>query len=187
MLAWRPGWWVAPLGLAYSIAIRIGLVMIAAAIVMVLAATRIVTPEKVQEYASANRPEVEVLVSIPAMRDNPAYFWLTITLVSFVVGGLREEMWRSGTLAALRVLWPRIFGSRIGQCVAVAIIAIAFGLMHIQMGILAAAAAGILGLFLGLIIVFHRSIWPAVLAHGLFDAGSMALLPWWIEKARHFH
>ena len=187
MLIWRPGWWVGPLGVAYSIAIRLGLVVVAVVVIAMLAATQTVKPEQVQEYVNANRPDVESLVSVPALRDNPAYFWLTITLVSFIVAGLREEMWRSGTLAAMRVLWPRMFGSRPGQCVAVAIIAIAFGTMHIRMGILAAVAAGILGLFLGLIIVFHRSIWPAVIAHGLFDATSMAVLPWWIEKARHFH
>jgi hypothetical protein len=26
--------------------------------------------------------------------------------------------------------------------------------------------------------VFHRSIWPAVIAHGAFNATSMALIPW---------
>jgi membrane protease YdiL (CAAX protease family) len=187
MLPWRPGWWVAPLGLVYSIGIRIGLIMISVAVVVVLAATRIMTPEKVQEYANANRPDIDVLVSVGAMRNNPAYYWLTITLVSFIVAGLREEMWRAGTLAAMRVLWPRIFDSLRGQCLAVTLIAIAFGFMHIQMGILAAVAAGILGLFLGVIIVGHRSIWPAVIAHGFFDATSMAILPWWIEKARQLH
>jgi membrane protease YdiL (CAAX protease family) len=57
--------------------------------------------------------------------------------------------------------------------------------MHLRMGILAAVGAGVLGLFLGLIIVLHKSIWPAVIAHGLFDAATLALLPWWLEKARH--
>jgi len=187
MLPWRPGWWVAPLGFVYSIGIRIGLVIVSVAVVVVLAATRVMTPEKVQTYVSANRPDVDVLVSVGAMRNNPAYYWLTITLVSFIVAGLREEMWRAGTLAAMRILWPRIFDSVRGQCVAITLIAVAFGAMHIQMGILAAVAAGILGVFLGVIIVVHRSIWPAVIAHGFFDATSMAILPWWIEKARQFH
>ncbi|MFN2622192.1 MAG: CPBP family intramembrane glutamic endopeptidase [Chthoniobacterales bacterium] len=186
MLTWRPGWWVMPLGVVYSIGIRIGLVIVAAAVVMVLAASRTITPEKVQEYVSANRPNIDVLVSVNAMRDNPVYFWLTITLVSFVVAGLREEMWRAGTLAAMRVIWPRIFDSWRGQYLAVALIAVAFGFMHIQMGLLAAIAAGILGLFLGTIIVVHRSIWPAAIAHGFFDATSMAILPW-IEKIRQLH
>jgi membrane protease YdiL (CAAX protease family) len=186
-LGWRPGWWVVPLGIAYSIALRIGLIIIAAAVVMVLATTQTVTPERVQEYVNANRPDVEALVSVPAMRSNPAYFWLTITLVSFVVAGIREEMWRAGTLAAMRAIWPRAFGTLPGQCLAISLIAVAFGAMHLRMGVLAAVGAGMLGLLLGLIIIVHKSIWPAVIAHGMFDATTMALLPWWIENARHLH
>jgi membrane protease YdiL (CAAX protease family) len=186
-LRWRPGWWVTLLGIGYSVALRIGLIVIAVAVMAVVAATQTVTPEKVQEYVSANRPDVEALVSVPAMRSNPAYYWLTITLVSFVVAGVREEMWRAGTLAAMRALWPRAFGSTLGQCVAIALIAVAFGAMHLRMGVLAAVGAGVLGLMLGIIIILHKSIWPAVIAHGVFDATTLALLPWWIEKARQLH
>ena len=183
-LRWQPGWWVVPLGVGYSIALRIGLMVVAVAVIVGLAATQTVTPQKVQEYISANRPDVEALVSVPAMRNNPAYFWLTITLVSFVVAGIREEMWRAGTLAAMRAIWPRVFGSRIGQCGAIALIAVAFGAMHVRMGVLAAVGAGVLGLMLGVIIVVHKSIWPAVIAHGVFDATTLAVLPWWIDQAR---
>jgi membrane protease YdiL (CAAX protease family) len=52
--------------------------------------------------------------------------------------------------------------------------------------VIAAIGAGLLGLMLGLIIVLHKSIWPAVIAHGLFDATTFALLPWWIEETRRF-
>ncbi len=187
MLGWRPGWWVVPLGIGYSVALRIGLIVIAVAVMAVVAATQTVTPEKVQEYVTANRPDVEALVSVPAMRTNPAYYWLTITLVSFVVAGVREEMWRAGTLAAMRALWPRAFSSILRQCLAIALIAVAFGAMHLRMGVLAAIGAGVLGLMLGIIIILHKSIWPAVIAHGLFDATTLALLPWWIEKARQLH
>jgi membrane protease YdiL (CAAX protease family) len=45
------------------------------------------------------------------------------------------------------------------------------------MGALAAVAAGLIGIFLGIILIIHRSIWPAVIAHGLFDATTFALLP----------
>jgi membrane protease YdiL (CAAX protease family) len=186
-LRWRPGWWVIPLGIGYSIALRIALIIIAVAVVIVLATTQTVTPEKVQEYVNANRPDVEALVSVPAMRSNPVYFWLTITLVSFVVAGLREEMWRAGTLAAMRAIWPRTFGSTPGQCLAISLIAVAFGAMHLPMGVLAAVGAGVLGILLGLIIIAHKSIWPAVIAHGVFDATTMALIPWWIEQARQLH
>jgi membrane protease YdiL (CAAX protease family) len=37
--------------------------------------------------------------------------------------------------------------------------------------------AMILGFLLGIIMVVHQSIWPAVIAHGMFDATSFALVP----------
>jgi membrane protease YdiL (CAAX protease family) len=185
MLIWRPRWWVVPLGLGYSIALRLALIVVSVMVIAILAASKVTTVEKMRHYVNVNRPDVESIVSVPAMRQHPAYYWLTLTLVSFVVAGLREEMWRAGTLAPMRALWPRAFGSRLGQSAAMALIAVAFGAMHLRMGVLAAFGAGLLGLLLGLIIVFHKSIWPAVIAHGLFDATTMAVLPWWIEKASH--
>ena len=174
-----------PLGIVYSIAIRIGLGLVAMAVVAILLAAQVSTPEALEKFASANRPDVETLVSVPALQNNPSYYWLTVTLVSFVVAGLREEVWRAGTLAAMRALWPRTFGSRGGQCMAVMLIAVVFGAMHLSMGPIAAALAGVLGCFLGLIIVLHRSVWPAVIAHGLFDAATFAILPWALEKLQH--
>ena len=94
-------------------------------------------------------------------------------------------MWRAGTLVAMRAIWPRAFGSLWGQGLAISLIAVAFGAMHLRMGPIAAAAAGVLGLLLGTIMIVHKSIWPAVIAHGVFDATTMALLPWWMEHARH--
>lgn len=81
----------------------------------------------------------------------------------------------------MKNVWPRQFSSILGRLGAVAIAAVIFGSAHISMGILAALMAGILGLGLGVIMVLHRSIWPAVLAHGFFDATSMALIPWALE------
>lgn len=179
---WRPGWWVVPLGVAYSVAIRFALGVVVVVVAVILVATQTATPEALQAFVSANRPEVERVVSVPAMRSDPVYFWLTVTLVSFVVAGLREEIWRAATLAAMRALWPRAFASRGGQCLAVSLIAILFGVMHLGMGPIAAAMAGVLGFLLGMIMVLHKSIWPAVLAHGLFDATTFALLPWSLEK-----
>ncbi len=184
LLSWRPGWWVVPLGAGYSLALRFAVGIAAVVVMTVLAASHVISTEKIQEYMKVNRPDVESMVSVPALKHDPAYYWLTLTLVSFVVAGLREEMWRSGTLAAMRALWPRAFGSRAGQCAAMALIAIAFGAMHLRMGIIAAIGAGLLGFMLGLIIVLHKSIWPAVIAHGLFDATTFALLPWWIAETQ---
>ena len=118
------------------------------------------------------------------MRNNPMYFWLTLTVVSFIVAGLREELWRSAFLAGMKALWPQRFGSRAGQIGAVIISSIIFGFGHMALGTLAACLAGLVGMGLGLIMVFHRSIWPAVIAHGLFDATTMAMIPWAMEHMK---
>jgi membrane protease YdiL (CAAX protease family) len=125
-------------------------------------------------------------VDVSALRNNPLYFWLSVTLVSFVVGGLREELWRASFLAGMKALFPRQFGSLRGQIVAAFLAAIVFGLGHLLQGPIAACLAGILGFFLGVIMILHRSIWPAVIAHGMFDATSLALLPWLVEKLKNF-
>ena len=66
--------------------------------------------------------------------------------------------------------------------IAVALIAVVFGAAQINMGLYAAIIAGLLGLMLGLIIVWHKSIWPAVFAHGFIDATSFAILPFVIDR-----
>ncbi len=182
LLRWRAGVWTLPLGVGYSVAIRVALGIFLLAFGVILVATGVTTSSGLQEFFLANRPDVEAVVDVSAMRQNPLYYWLTLTLVSFVVAGLREELWRSSFMAALRALWPRWFESRAGQIGAVAIAAVIFGFGHLPQGALAAVLTGFLGLLLGLIIVLHRSIWPAVIAHGMFDATSLALLPWVAEQ-----
>ena len=45
----------------------------------------------------------------------------------------------------------------------------------------------ILGVGLGAIMVYHQSIWPAVFAHGIFDATTFALLPLALKHGQHFN
>lgn len=177
LLKWRQGWWTVPLGVAYSIGMRIALGIILLAVVAILTATRVLDRNTISTFATNTRTPVERMVNVSAMKHDRTYFWLTVTLASFVVAGLREELWRSGTLAAMRKLWPNKFGDRNGQIAAVALIAIVFGLAHLSLGPVAAAMATILGLLLGIIMVLHESIWPAVIAHGMFDATTFALIP----------
>jgi membrane protease YdiL (CAAX protease family) len=110
-----------------------------------------------------------------------------LTLVSFVVAGLREELWRVAFLAGVRGLWPALFSSRKGQLVAAVFAAVIFGLGHASQGPIAIALTGFLGLGLGAIMIFHKSIWPAVIAHGMFDATSLAFLPWALESIKGIH
>lgn len=184
---WRGGPWIVPLGLLYSVALRLALGIVVTIFVAILIAVHLVRPEDVQHIAMANRPDVNALVDVSALRHNPLYFWLTITLVSFVLAGFREELWRSGVLAGLRALWPRGFGSTGGQIAAAVLAAVVFGLGHLAQGPLAACGAGFLGLGLGIIMVLHQSIWPAVIAHGAFDATTFGLLPWVLEKLQSLH
>jgi membrane protease YdiL (CAAX protease family) len=97
--------------------------------------------------------------------------------VIFVVAGFREELWRAGVLAGFAALWPSRFGSIKGQLLAVGIAAVLFGIGHFSQGALAVVMTAVLGFLLGVIMVFHRSIWPAVLAHGAFNATSFLVLP----------
>jgi len=166
------------LGAGYSIALRFALAFLIIVIGIGLIAFRIMTPDSLKNFVSTNRPGVETIIDVTAMRDDPVYFWLTLTLVSFIVAGLREELWRSAFLAGMKALWPQRFGTRAGRVLAVIICAVIFGFGHLAMGSLAVCLAGLLGIGLGLIMIFHDSIWPAVIAHGLFDATSMAILPW---------
>lgn len=181
-LRWRGGAWVVPLAVGYSVALRLLVGLAAILVTMVLISLRLTTPEAASRYGLANRPQVEAIVDVNALQHDPAYYWLTLTFVSFVVAGLREELWRSAFLAGMKALWPRPFGSRGGQMAAVAVAAVVFGFGHLRLGMLASLAAGLLGLGLGAIMVWHRSIWPAVIAHGMFDASSFALLPWAMEQ-----
>ncbi len=187
LLKWRQGWWTIPLGIGYSIALRIAVAIIVFLMMAILLLTGLLPRESLAQFSAEGRTAVERIVDVSAMRHNQAYFWLTVTLASFVVGGLREELWRSGTLAAMRALWPTLFDGRGGQIAAVALIAIVFGLAHLTLGLLPAGMAMILGLLLGIIMVVHQSIWPAVIAHGMFDATSFALVPIALEHLQRAH
>lgn len=188
LLRWRPGFWVLPLGAAYSVAIRIATGVVMAFIGAVIIMTGMTSEAKLQQFTETHRPKVEVLIDLDAMAHNPVYFWLNVTLVSMVVAGLREELWRSAFLAGLRSMWPKAFGGTGGGLLAAAIASLFFGVAHFPQGVLAVGLTAILGFGLGAIMVLHRSIWPAVLAHGFFDATSFALIPvalQFIQKLQH--
>lgn len=178
LLKWRGGPLPVFLGIGYSIAVRLAIAIVTAVVFMFLLASRVVTSESLQTYVKTHKPDSTTLIDISALTNDPAYYWLTITLASFVVAGLREELWRSAFLAGLRKLWPGTFGSTAGQVGAVCVAAVFFGAAHLSQGAMGAVLTGLIGLALGLIMVFHRSIWPAVIAHGCFDAASFALLAW---------
>lgn len=180
LLRWRGGILPIVQGIGYSVVIRIATYAVVLFVLSLVAGLLVVcgiaTRDSIQQFTSANRPNVEALVDTHALHGDPAYFWLTVTLVSFVVAGLREELWRAGFLAGLQSVWPRWFSNRRGQVAAVAVAAVVFGCAHLAQGSLAMGLTGVLGFGLGLVMVFHKSVWPAAIAHGFFDATTFVLL-----------
>ena len=185
LLTWRKNILPVIFGAAYSIGLRIAILIVVMVVAIFALASQLVSSESLRGFAEKNRPDIESLIDVNAMSQNPVYFWLTLTVASFIVAGLREELWRSAFLAGMRKLWPGLFDSTAGQVRAILIISVFFGSAHIYMGILATVFAGLLGIGLGLIMVFHKSIWPAVIAHGFFDATTFALIPWMHHATHH--
>jgi membrane protease YdiL (CAAX protease family) len=186
LLGWRPGVWVVPLGLGYSLALRLAILVLGMMVVAILLLSRVVSSKDLEHFSRANAPDVEALVDVAALRHDPMYLVLTLTLVSFVLAGLREELWRSAFLAGFRRLWPAHFSGRAGEMRAIVLAALLFGAAHAIQGPLAMIMTAVLGVGLGAIMVFHRSIWPAVFAHGFFDAASIAAIPLVIEQLQKF-
>jgi membrane protease YdiL (CAAX protease family) len=183
-LRWRPGAWVLPLGVGYSVALRLLIAVVAAMIAAALVVTGAVSPQKLQHASVVHRPDVDRIVDIHALQNNPGYFWLSITIVSFAVAGLREELWRGAVIGACRRLWPNTFSTRPKQLIAAGAASIIFGLGHLPQGIIAVGMTTLLGFGLGAIMILHRSIWPSVIAHGAFDATTFALLPFAYDLLR---
>jgi membrane protease YdiL (CAAX protease family) len=184
-LRWRPGWWVVPLGLGYSVAMRIAVAIVMIPIVIFVLITVALANGDAKHFMLTHQPRFEHLLNLTALSSSPAYYWLTITVISLMSAGVREELWRVGTLAGLRALFPTAFDSTKGRITAVALVAVLFGTAHIYLGFIGAIMAGILGFFLGVIIVGHRSVWPAVFAHWLLDATSFAALPFLVKQLPH--
>lgn len=166
-------WWSWPRAIGYSIALRVGIGMV---LVGSLGIAQLFRGKPITDLDSL-RPKVEAMVDVAALQD-PLYLALMLTLVSFVLAGLREELWRVGMIALLGRLAPGWFGGRWGPWFALIPVAILFGLGHTAQGWVGVAATTGIGLGLGAILLFHRSLAEAVLAHGFFNATTFALLPW---------
>jgi membrane protease YdiL (CAAX protease family) len=174
LLRWRQG--IRPIwaGFVYSIGLR---VLIAIAL-MAVAVAAFIAHGADPETLNKLRPRTEVVVDPEALTRDPIYFLLTLTFVSFVVAGLREELWRAAILAGLGALFPQWYAGIRGQLAAVTIAAVIFGLGHLPQGWAGCGVTAVLGWGLGIIMIRHDSIWEAVFAHGFFNATTFLLLYW---------
>jgi len=181
LLRWNRRWWQPWVwGFAYSIAMRIVLGLIVT-MVLTAAAVWIMATQGIEftqagfnaaaaEVGKGLQPDMSHLVDADAIEHSPLYLFLNATLISFLLAGFREELWRAGMLAGCRALFPTLYGQRRGQVIFVLLVAIVFGLGHWPQGLGGVFLTTLLGLILGTIMVFHRSIWEATLAHGFFNA-----------------
>ena len=133
-LRWRGTFQPVLFGVGYSVALRMALGMVLFLAAMGLILFHFLSLNSLQTFLAAHRPNVETVVDLSALSHDPVYFWLTLTVASFGVAGLREELWRSAFLAGMQALWPQHFGNRAGQMRAVLIAAIIFGSAHVSMG-----------------------------------------------------
>ena len=180
---WRRSWLTLGLGAAWSVGLRLavgGILLGVVAVVVVWKKLSEGTNFSLDELGKF-RPKIENVISTGALHD-PVYLLLVVTLVSFVVAGLREELWRAGMLAAFRRLLPARWQNRWGQAAGITFAAIIFGLGHLPQGLAGVFITGVLGIGLGWVMTLHRSLWVAVLAHGFFDAASFLGL-WALERS----
>ena len=179
-LRWRGG--LGPLwgGLLYSIGLRVAAFVVVAVLVLIVHLFHPIDAQVIREL----RPHVESAISPQALAKSPAFYWLIVTLFS-AYAGLSEEVWRGGMLAGLAGVFPSVFGGRRGPWAAILPTALIFGLGHLYMGWPAVAGATLLGGMLGAIMVWHRTIWPAVVAHVCFDAASLAAVAWIAQHHPH--
>lgn len=165
LLSWVLGW-------VWSVLLRIA---VAVPLVGVTLFLQISEGPAALDKVKSLRPKLENLLPVEALGD-PVYALVCMTWVSFVVAGFREELWRAVTLRGFRALFPQSWSTRGTEWLALGLSSAAFGLAHLTQGWGAVAMTSILGLGLGLIQVWRRSLWEAVIAHGFFDASTFLIL-----------
>jgi membrane protease YdiL (CAAX protease family) len=185
MLKWRNGLQPFLFGFGYSIVLRVAIGILTLVVLMVfLFSWQAVTgkkskqelEKKAEEVVNQLKPDIGGLLDVKSLGKDPVSFVLMLTLISFGVAGLREELWRAGVLAAVGVLFPKWYNHVAGKLFFIMLVAVVFGLCHIPQGWGGVVLTGILGMGLGCIMVFHGSTWVAVVAHGFFDATSFLMM-----------
>ena len=132
-------------------------------------------PEAATEWINAHKPQTEG-IGDSVRAGSALYKAIMLSFFSFVVAGFGEELWRVGTMRGLLEIAPRSLSPSAKNCIAVLISAVIFGIGHLYQGFLGMGITALIGIVLGAITLYHRSIWPAVIAHGCFDATSFLMV-----------
>lgn len=168
-----PAWIItSALGIVWSIVLRLAILVPAA---VVAGVSIYLNPKDGINQFAASRPKIENLLDPGALAE-PVYAIVCMTWLSFVVAGLREELWRAAVIRGISSLGPDGHPTRGMEWIGVIASSILFGLAHITQGWLGVLLTGLLGLGLGMIQIVRRSLPEAVLAHGFFDASTFFLI-----------
>ncbi|HVP12146.1 MAG TPA: CPBP family intramembrane glutamic endopeptidase [Phycisphaerae bacterium] len=120
----------------------------------------------------------KVLAEKTELFDLVAQFPVAWILPFTLFVGIHEEvLFRGFFLSRMRAL------SR-SKAAAVIVTGVVFGLLHFYQGLLGVFQTTMIGIFLAIIVVYARTLWPAIIAHAAFDATNMVLLPWvpWVLR-----
>ena len=169
-MRWRGG--IAPLwqGALYSIGLRL-LPLLPFFFIAIVLTIMGFKPETAANWLNANRPQTDGIGD--SIRAGSAlYKAVMLTFFSFVVAGWGEELWRVATMRGLIEIAPRAMPPLAKNVIAVLVSAMVFGVGHLYQGVVGVGVTAFIGVALGAITLYHRSIWPAVIAHGCFDAAS---------------
>ena len=102
---------------------------------------------------------------------------LTLFMIFYVLVGAgfyEEFMYRGFLMQSLAMCFG---GTRVAWAIACAIKGVLFGLSHAYQNPLGMLITGTLGIFFAvLIFISGRNLWPAIIAHGLFDASRSVLI-----------
>ena len=173
-LGWRNG--VAPIwqGALYSIGLRFLplLPLFAAAIVFTMLGYK---PDDLTHWINANKPQTAG-IGDSVRAGSALYKALMLTFFSFLVAGFGEELWRVATMRGLIEIAPRTMAPLVRDGIAVVVSALVFGVGHWYQGAMGVGVTALLGIALGALTLYHRSVWPAIMAHGFFDASSFLMV-----------
>lgn len=178
-LPWRAGWKPLAWGVAYSLGLRLGLVMVATLVLLFLSLLGF-SPQQLTAGWQENAQGAQKAFAPLLQGGDTLYKTLMITLVSFVVAGGREEIWRAALMASLGQVAPARWTTGAKIALALLFSSALFGVGHWYQGALGVVGTSLLGVALGAITLRHRSVWPTIIAHGCFDALSflgLALAP----------
>jgi membrane protease YdiL (CAAX protease family) len=101
-------------------------------------------------------------------------------LLLAVFTGIHEELLFRGFILT------RIWALARSKVAAVAIGGVLFGLLHAYQGPIGVIQTTAVGLVLGTIVTLTRSLWPAIIAHVIFNGVSLALIPFISDHMEEF-